>query len=183
MSTYEPGTVAVATVRGVPNVRVFRRHNPETGVRDWAYNPEPERGLPYSCDSDASDVVTDVRPLVVLDLDTVPTTLTDAVGCNFPNWLRTAAKTDRDQESRRNDRPVLLEWIADQIEAQTKPPRIPEPGWGAIVEAGVDAHDERLLWTPNDQGFWSCKNPDEYARHWQQLVDPTLVRDGIEVAS
>lgn len=115
------------------------------------------------------------KDAVVLDLN--------AVDPIYPRWgvvehvvaaLRYAAKGDRTYSRR------VMGDLADQIAAQKKPPRIPEPGWGAIVEAGVDAHDERLLWTPNDQGFWSCKNPDEYARHWQQLLDPVLVRDGIE---
>src|SRR5690242_11464096 len=67
MSDFKPGTVAKATVRGVPDVTVFRRYSPDAGVRDWAYNPDPEHGLNYSCDSDVANVVTDVRPLVVLD--------------------------------------------------------------------------------------------------------------------
>jgi hypothetical protein len=58
VSEYEPGTVAMATVRGVPNVRVLNA----TGDY-WAH------GCGVDGDSiiSAGQYVTDVRPLVTLD--------------------------------------------------------------------------------------------------------------------
>ena len=61
MSTYQPGTVAVATVRGAPNVRVVRV--------DYATTPE-WMSFEQVCGPlwHSAEFVTDVRPLVVLDL-------------------------------------------------------------------------------------------------------------------
>ena len=82
-----------------------------------------------------------------------------------------------------DQQPDHLNRIADAIEAQTKPPRIPEPGWGALVEAGVTQHDERLHWQRNNNNWtatrWSCSNPNEYDRMWDELIDPVLIREGV----
>ena len=167
MSTFEPGTVAVATVRGVPNVRVFRRHSPETGVRDWAYNPEPERGLPYSCDSDAADVVTDVRPLVVLDHSHIGDAL---------NGLFSAL---HGFEWAIEDEHHAIKELADEVERQTKPPRIPEPGLWGVVQDGFrilvrHSATAKRPWLDATNSNWVA---------WDEIDNPTPVRDGIEVAS
>jgi hypothetical protein len=157
MSNYEPGTVAVATVRGVTNVRVFRIRDHHDVVR-WVTADNLNGWLGHH-DSD----VTDVRPLVVLDLE-----LTDAAAAALVSDLREC------------------NWraVANQIETQTKPPRIPEPtGFAPVVEAGVNQHDERLRWYRNMAGSWTPSVRSEYARDWDDLVDPVLVRDGIEDAS
>jgi hypothetical protein len=100
----------------------------------------------------------------------------EQVRLSYPSGATTIAYTDED---RYND-------IADQIEEQTKPPRIPEPGWSGVVEAGVRQHDERLHWQRDSgthEAHWVCQNVNEYDRKWEDLVDPVLVRHGIEDAS
>lgn len=57
MSDYPPGTVAVATVRGIRSVRVFRR------TTSWVTGTVVRGYLDHS-----NSEVADVRPLVVLDL-------------------------------------------------------------------------------------------------------------------
>lgn len=105
---YEPGTVAVATVRGVPNVRVFRRYDEWTSAN-------------VTCDWIGHDdrVVTDVRPLVVLDLH-------PAKVREFAVWLR--------KQSHAVD--SVVEQIANQIEAQTRPPVVEPTGLLAVVVDG-----------------------------------------------
>ena len=74
-------------------------------------------------------------------------------------------------------------FLADQIEAQSKPPRIPEPGlWGVVEAVGQrDMYEarERLTWVRTDGDVWrndSCG----YGVAWGDLENPTLVRPGIE---
>ena len=156
MSTYEPGTVAVATVRGVPNVRVFHW---DRSVSKWLSATPVDGTCIHSIGH-----VTDVRPLVVLDLED---------SAEAVRHLRAVAGSWD-----------VVEDIADQIEAQTQSPRIPEPtGFAPIVEAGVDQHDQRLRWVQNHRGYWVCEDRDEYDRLWSELVNPVLVRDGIEETS
>ena len=61
MNEYTAGTVASATVNGVPNVTVLRRKT-EAGY-DWAFTPNPAKGIKYSCSSDP-DYVTDIEILI-----------------------------------------------------------------------------------------------------------------------
>ncbi|WP_330473787.1 hypothetical protein [Terrabacter sp. C0L_2] len=169
MSTYEPGTVAVATVRGVPNVRVFYRET--HGEGDWAYSPDPARGLEYSCDSVHLGVVTDIRPLVVLDLGPGSIPAERAV-----KLLRTVTYPEAEF-------PRLRNWLADQIEAQATPPRIPEPGLWGVVEASWDSKHPttipRAEWMRTKGNEWrSCIS--NVAARWDDLVDPVLVRPGVE---
>lgn len=123
MSTYEPGTVAVATVRGVPNVRVIRR---ATGwahdyVKRLGFTPDDELGR-----------VTDIRPLVVLDLADNP------IGGH--EYARTELL-----RSLRAEQTLTGSWLADQIEQQTRPPKPAEPtGLGAVVE---DARGDFWVYT------------------------------------
>jgi hypothetical protein len=103
-------------------------------------------------------LVHDVRPLVVLDLGSV-------------SALEVAQTIRYERDA----------WdpIADQIEAQTKPPRIPEPGLWGVVEAGQLGTNEgaRSEWTRFRHG-WA----DEITGpiRWDQLVGPTLIREGVE---
>jgi hypothetical protein len=157
VSTYEPGTVAVATVRGVPNVRVFRYREGEK-LR-WDSGERIDDGIVHP-----DHLVTDVRPLVVLDLGS-------AVPAVVVNVLRKACYNR----------------LADQIEAQTKPPRIPEPGLWGVVEAhtaydSTRRHFGRVPDDYNDDKQW-IDSFDKHWRKWDDLIDPVLVRDGIEVAS
>ncbi len=68
MTDYPAGTVAIATVQGVKNVKVLRRYSPETGLYDWAFNPVPELGLKYSCSSDKEDLVSNIRVIDTPDV-------------------------------------------------------------------------------------------------------------------
>ena len=171
---YKPGTVAVATVRGVKGVRVFRRFSPDSGICDWAYNPDPARGLNYSCDADAGNVVTDIRPLVVLDLDQAnPWGIPEVKLSNLLEQLRGEGATD------------VCRAVADQIEAQTNPPRIPEPGPWGVVEARCDAFERRVKWVHGDPtefgNDWHTfgGSDDPYHRVWSDLIDPVLIREGL----
>jgi hypothetical protein len=150
MSTYEPGQVAVATVRGVPNVRVLR-----SGGDREAFWIAPTRtcGDRYHADSD----VTDIRPLVVLDLD------------DFA-W---AAKVLRHPMVKALGTRTR---IAEQIEEQTKP-RIPEPGlWGVVSVERPDGLTDYYTCGP---GGWFSERGEHF--NWESLPGtPTLVRPGIE---
>lgn len=109
MSTYEPGTVAVATVRGVPNVRIFRYSE-----ASWVSSEPVMHTRVHHVEH-----VTDVRPLVVLDFDAAELSPTVAV-----REIREVLARDS------------LGWpkIADQIEQQTRPPKPAEPGkYGAVI--------------------------------------------------
>jgi hypothetical protein len=159
MSTYEPGTVAVATVRGVPNVRVLRSGGDRESF--WIA-PTRTCGDRYHADSE----VTDIRPLVVLDLDAGEVAgLMGVLSWSADGMVQV--------------HPALCRKVADQIEQQTKPPRIPEPGLWGVVEAGVREHDQRLRWVRLGDNY-RPDDRDEYDRLWCDLIDPTLVRPGIE---
>lgn len=73
---------------------------------------------------------------------------------------------------------AAFEKQASQIEEQTKPPRVPEPGWGEKVIAHVRFNEDRLRWVRVDNGtkrHWSCEDDGEYDRTWEELLDPELV--------
>ena len=99
------------------------------------------------------DCITDARPLIVLDLNGERSVTLLARHLRNGYW---------------ND-------IADQIEAQTKPVRIPEPGLWGVVEAGG------YRWVR-----YSLAGCDDWVdllgkqNEWDVLIDPTLVREGIE---
>ena len=159
MSTYPAGTVAVATVKGKPNVRVMRSA-PFRNTPNWASSVSVDGNWWFR-----DDEVTDVRPLVVLDLDEQP----------FPKSGL--------EEFLRNLRygTIAKDWLADQIEAQTKPPRIPEPGLWGVVEAKYGDTPVRTFVRERD-GWSSLTNPGRAGVmcDWDRLVDPVLIRDGIE---
>jgi len=69
--------------------------------------------------------------------------------------------------------------LADQIEAQTKPPRIPEPSLYGVVSSEDDRGLTTYFW--HSHGGWHGENGSLV--EWDDLVDPVLVRDGIEGAS
>jgi len=122
MSTYEPGTVAVATVRGVPNVRIWR-----TPFSNWV----SERRV----GDDTAHVdhrVTDVRPLVVLDPDDMDT-LDRLVTLFHESW-----------SGCEGSRGIGLAGALRNLE---KPPRIPEPGlWGVVSDSSGN------FWVCNEPG-------------------------------
>jgi len=105
--------------------------------------------------------VTSARPLIVLDLtDHNPAVLVDVLACNGYGEL------------------------ADQIEAQTKPARIPEPGLWGVVEATLE---DSLSIAPGTFRFVRIHTgPRHWMRtettvcfDWSELIDPTLIRKGL----
>jgi len=103
--------------------------------------------------------ITDARPLIVLDLG---------------GAADTAARNLRALHS------ATADIIADQIEAQTKPARIPEPGWGEKVRARTlgNGHEREFLrYKADDPDFRWADGCEQYL--WSALIDPTLIREGI----
>ena len=140
-----------ATVRGVPNVIVLIDEN---GYGHHATIIGDSRH------SDPSRI-TDVRPLIVLDLE-------DHGRVNASNLA---------QVLREDGYPRL----ADQLEAQTKPARIPEPmGRGAVVTDGSEFH---FPWTrfsgSKDQNEGNWINEDGLVQQWSKISDPTLISEGV----
>jgi hypothetical protein len=163
MSTYEPGTVAEI---GWPMTSGRERAlfdgdfwQTESGIRVDAQH------------------TTDVRPLIVLDFADAPW----GMGGSYPTWLRRSASHDAAAQASGNYRPEFLRWLADQIEAQTRPPRIPEPrGQWAVVEA-TGVHGTRfqaVRWTALGDRAWLDASGTWF--EWSDLIDPVLIRDGIE---
>jgi hypothetical protein len=159
MSTYEPGQVAVATVRGVPKVRVIR-----DGHKDAWLSGAIIDGFQWHLERTQ---VTDIRPLVVLDLD-------EHLSAGGFDWPAIVGVLRAPGDSGRYTR----EAIADQIEQQTKPPRIPEPGLWGVVEASVGP-DGRYKFVRFNDSSWMC-TADSSTYPWAGLIDPVLVRPGIE---
>jgi hypothetical protein len=160
MSTYEPGQVAVATVRGVPNVRVWRKSH--DGIA-WLSAVAVGGSILHS-----NEDVTDIRPLVVLDHSHI----LDAV-----NGLDTALY-DFDWFS--DDERSAVSELRDLIEQQTKPPRIPEPGLWGVVEAAHALVPTRR-WVHHEEDRWVAD--EGTVTYWVELRDPTLIRPGIEATS
>lgn len=122
MSTYELGTVAVATVRGVPNVRVIRR---ATG---WASAVEIDGRRMFHPDRIAA--VTDIRPLVVLDPEDTE---------RVQRLVRAFWDAQRVDDGDGSD----LAYMAEALRSLNHPPKPAEPkGLGAVVE---DASGEKWI--------------------------------------
>lgn len=169
MSDWKPGTVAKATVRGVPDVTVFCTTNSLTGGTEWALDRRIKR-----CEDDGygsgfakSREVTDVRPLVVLDPENPSLRYFLSRWCGIPPRERATAETT-----------VGAAWyIADQIEAQTRPPRIPEPGLWGVVRAHNVGHRIDRDWVRYPEGW---RDANDWLAEWDDLIDPVLVREGID---
>jgi len=160
VSALEPGWYK-ATVRGVPDVTIVI----ESVATGYGYAVSAER-VAGGVTHNLSDV-TDARPLIVLDLVNPR---------RFAELLRAFD----------NNGDTSFTLAADQIEAQTKPPRIPEPGLWGVVEAGStelpDKPRRMYIHTGADiKWSWIATDSDETNRWtWDNLADPTLIRDGIE---
>ena len=120
------------------------------------------------CGGHVPSLITDARPLIVLDL------------------------ADYDAgyviEVLRHPHHLWANRVADQIEAQTKPARIPEPEPGEHVTACArptpDQPEEflRLRWskTRDEEGWHWVALATGHVYEWHNLIDPTLVREGVE---
>lgn len=105
-------------------------------------------------------LIQDVRPLVVLDLD---------------DW-------EHKIELLRQDGSISLREIADAIEAQTKKPRMNEPGRYGVVR-DVHGYDwVRSGTIPYTSREWVNQENGRSA-DWADIERPTWVRDGIEESS
>jgi hypothetical protein len=102
---------------------------------------------------DFNDGVTDVRPLIVLDLGT-------SVPAVVVNVLRKACYYR----------------LADQVEQQTKP-RIPEPEWGQKVTASTKGGKRREFVHAFHQSDVGTVWTDARGFHaaWSDLIDPEAV--------
>jgi len=71
--------------------------------------------------------------------------------------------------------------VARQIESQSKPARIPEPGLWGVVKAASFYESTRLPYLHEDiapgEAVWSSVNG---RIAWADLIDPTLIREGVE---
>lgn len=121
-----------------------------------------------------TDVVGPLRVVepgeVVLDLDD----LRETVGMGperheVANWVRRAAVD-------RTPRSDFLRALAAQIEAQTKPKRMPEPGWGTVVTAEVVVGEPKR-WVRvsimSGRPLWLCEDRQAFPKSlaWEDLVD------------
>jgi hypothetical protein len=152
MNTYEPGRICVATVRGVPNVRVFRYATRTYGFR-WM---ELNTGIVHS-----DEQVTDIRPLVVmLENFGTRTDLSPLV-----NLLRDDYISPLDRATSRS--------MADQIEAAVKPPHIPEPDLGKHVTAGKPDGTRAEFVRVGSRHWSEIGNGSGW--EWADLIDPEAV--------
>jgi hypothetical protein len=144
-----------ATVRGVADVVVLVDSN-NMGHLDWLTDSD---GVTSSHVS--SEALTDARPLIVLDLAPV---------ISRP---RLAALL----------RDLGYGGVAEQIEAQTKPARIPEPGWDGKVLAHTAKNSIRrefVRFSRIDGLYtWADGNAHQGSLLWDDLVDPILIREGV----
>jgi len=87
--------------------------------------------------------------------------------------LRSAAHSLSGRDLRR----VWLFAIANQIEVQTRPARIPEPTlWGVVLAYATKGDTVRREWDHRHDGWWT---PGYTVFPWANLVEPILLREGI----
>ena len=121
--------------------------------------------------------ITDARPLIVLDIATWFPHRAAAIIADFDKMSLGDPGSD-----------AFLIDVLTQIEAQTKPVRIPEPDPGEHVTACVMSTPERpetflhlrLRKLRNETPYdWACLTTG-HCYMWDSLIDPTPIRDGIE---
>ena len=113
------------------------------------------------CGGHVPSLIEDARPLIVLDLGR------SSASC-FAQVIREDGYDD----------------LADQIEAQTKPARIPETGlWGVVEATSAPYSNYRTQYvyrggTADPTVHWA-RVMDGDLFDWDSLVDPTLIREGL----
>ena len=163
MSALAPGLYR-ATVRGVPDTIVMLTDTFPGDVDPWV-------SLTMSTDYrwHRHEHVTDARPLIVLDLDDWHPVAIAA----WLSWVRDAANRNRNDSGMTRD-------IASQIEAQTKPARIEEPGLWGVVEASAYTDNVRRNWTRiGVSGGLRWITLGWPIQAWDVLTDPILIREGL----
>ena len=154
MSALEPGLYR-ATVRGVADVIVLVAesgfgHTMEMYSGDGRF-PEYFHG---------PEKIADAIPLIMLDLDYI----------RLENYGLPAVLGALHRDHRTLN-------IAQQVEAQTKPARIPEPGLWGVVEAKVAAVYGPCNWVKDEYGWVSHSG---VTVKWDLLIDPILIRAGVD---
>jgi len=155
MSELKPGLYK-ATVRGVADQIVMVD---DTSLGHTTTPVNGCRGHSFSSD------ITDARPLIVIVLEN-------------PTWATTILR----EISGAAEGPtwVLLRAISNQIEAQTKPARIPEPGPWGVVRASSTLTRDPSMWVRDHHGVCPWVSVAGYVpQQWRNLIDPTLVREGV----
>lgn len=145
------GTVCRATVRGVPEKFGMWECN------GYFFTPLPARGVKLH----KASLVTDVRPLVVID----PADAPDGVH-GVANALRSADR--RGDHLEHSPMGKTLRWLADEFERQTTPPRMAEPEWGERVLAHTEGNTERREFVR----FWAAWSDRDDSYDWADLLDP-----------
>jgi len=161
MTALEPGLYR-ATVRGVADQTVMLSYS--SSSHPWT---SVEICGGYSTHGTVE--VTDARPLIVLEAPEA------APANHYPRFVAFLRRNGWD-------------FTADQIEAQTPPARIPEPGLWGVVEAGADQRIRQPFLRDNlktnvGSGWVSIYGPPETEKRrveWADLIDPTLIREGVE---
>ena len=153
MSPLEPGFY-VATVEGVPDIPIMIT---DEGGHGWTMRKVPD--TPYGTYGHGLGDFTDARPLITLD-------------------LADGARREYVLEILRAARHAWTHDVADQIEAQTKPARIPEPGLWGVVRASLPDDTTASSWVHIRGHRWYTEHHGCAA--WDVLVYPTLERDGVE---
>jgi len=151
MSVLKPG-IYKGKVRGVPTTVLLDcgKHGYYVGDDRWM------RTIPVAD-------ITDARPLIVLDINALSAR-------NIAQILRSSGYAG----------------VADQIEAQCQPARIPEPGlWGVVQSTrrglpGLAPIDTSGRWVR--VALSACPwvhEGTQYTAEWSDLIDPTLIREGL----
>jgi len=164
MTALTPGLYR-ATVRGVPDTLLIVDQN-GMGHHTLLDSCPGDIGVTHTS---TGEHITDARPLITLDL-----------GDWHPETIKAFAAKTRSTVSD-TSAVKFAQWLADQIEAQTKP-RIPEPGlWGVVRSLVRESGGEPLTWVRDTHGVypWISTAPGWTPRQWADLIDPVLVRDGI----
>ena len=149
-----------ATVRGVPDTIVLIQGDGDgdglslTTVDGWWCHPHR--------------TITDARPLITLDID-----------ANSLAILRHSLKRWMDWTSLITEQ-TATRGLLDQIEAQTKPARIEEPGQWGLVNAMVFGRRSPETFLHDGTKWRGQKTASGVVTNWDSLIDPTLVRRGVE---
>lgn len=176
---YEPGTVAVATVRGVPNVRVM--HLADAAGAGLAVGTKWISQSGVECYyAHREDQVTDVRPLVVLDPDDRQQAERFARGYIAVHQYSKTPWGEREQESR----DTIISAVQGAFRSLTAPPKPPEPtGLGAVVR-GRDGREFVRVCSrhPGDDGHdWRADGAlgsDSSNRAWRDIDAVEVLHEG-----
>jgi hypothetical protein len=167
--TLTPG-IYKATVRGEPDTIVILVA--DAGDNEpWASVTRVKGGFWHG-----DSKITDARPLIVLDLED-PAEMVHILRGVGLSGDRDRARADGSYTHIINGSGSArrLGIIADQIEAQAKPPRVPEPSHGERVTASLGKNGARreFLRIRTDRDFQWVDLTDGHVYMWSALKDPS----------